>query len=250
MKKGALLQRRLAAFTIAELLIAVAITSLIVVMLAQVFSAAAAMWQTSDQRIDAFRDARSAMQLMAVDLGRANINGDAKMLTLAQYSTDGSYATEADAITPIKNSGKSDLCTVEYYLSWNGTTKTFALMRRVKNSDTTTGLLATAAPNFNTIYDKNNTNSREEILATPVWALEFRPGELDTVLAPSTDSAAKWKWIEIRFKTMSVNSARKLKSMAGIAQATWSDPTTTTYKTLILPYEQQFVTRITLSQNQ
>jgi type II secretory pathway component PulJ len=239
-----------AAFTIAELLIAVAITSLIVVMLAQVFSSASAMWQTADQRIDAFRDARSALQTMAVDFGRANVNGDAKMLTLAQYSADGSYAGEADVITPIKNSGKSDLCAVEYYLNWNGATNTYALMRRIKNSDATSGYLATPTPDFTKIYDRDNTKSTEEILSTPVWDLQFRPGEKDNVVRPTTDSAAQWKWLEIRFKTMSVNSARKLKSRPDIGQATWNDPTTATYKTLILPYEQQFVTRVSFFQNQ
>ena len=240
--------RSLTAFTLVELLIAVAITTLIVVMLGQVFSSALAMWQTADQRIDAFRDARAALQLMAADLGRANISGNVMMLNLAQNSTDGSYATEADAISPVKNLGKSDLCIVEYYLVWNGTTKTFALTRRFKDSDTTTSqYLAKTSLNFTTIFDR--TKGTEEVLATPVWDLEFRPGEADTVITPATDSAAQWRWIEVRMKTMSVNSARKLKAMAGIDQSTWADPTSDPYKRLILPYEQQFITRISLEQN-
>ncbi len=242
-----------ACFTIAELLVAVAMTTLIVLMLGQVFSYAAKMWRTSDQRVDAFREARAALQLMTVDLGRAHVNGDPKMLTLAQPSADGSYAAEADAVTPSKNSGKSDLCAVEYYLTWNGTTKTYALVRRFKTSDIMSGAnpnpayLANATLNFTDIFDRKTGN--EEVLANPVWDLEFRPGEIDTVVTPSTDTAAKWKWIEVKFKTMSVTAASKLKSMASVGQPTWSDPTTATYKTLILPYEQQFITRITLDQN-
>jgi type II secretory pathway pseudopilin PulG len=238
-----------AGFTLTELLVAVAISIVIILILGQVFSSATAMWQVSDQRIDAFRDARAALQLMAQDLGRANVNGNPTMLRLAQYSSDGSYASEADAVTPVKNPGKSDLCTVEYYLVWNasGSTNTFSLVRRFKNSDDTVGYLANSSLDFNTIYDRNK--GSEETLAAPVWDLEFRPGENANIVTPSTDSAAKWTWVEIRFKTMSVNAARKLRSVAGISQGTWADPTTNLYKTLILPYEQQFVTRVAIDQN-
>jgi type II secretory pathway pseudopilin PulG len=255
MKTPHFFSRNSAAFTLAELLIATAITGLIVLLLGQIFSSATTMWRSSGERIDAFRDARAALQLMAADLGRANISGNAQMLTLAQVqpSTDGTYtyAGEADAITPMKNSGKSDLCTVEYYLVWDATTKTSSLMRRFKGSDVmsdpTNGYLAKAAPDFNAIYDK--TSGTEEVLATPVWDLEIRPGIIDTPLGSATGASTSWKWLEVRFKTMSVNSARKLKGMASIDQSTWADPTSTTYKNLILPYEQQFVTRISLDQN-
>ena len=242
--------RKSAAFTLAELLIATAITGLIVILLGQIFSSASAMWRTGTERIDAFRDARAALQLMATDLGRANINGDAQMLKLIP-SSDGTYAVEADAITPVKNSGKSDLCAVEYYLFWSDTTKTFTLMRRFKGSDMlsngSNGYLATSTPDFSTIYDKSSGN--EDVLATPVWDLEIRPGITDTALTSVGGASNTWKWLEIRFKTMSVNSARKLKAMGSIDQSMWVDPTSTTYKTLILPYEQQFVTRVALDQN-
>jgi len=250
------LRTRKLAFTLTELLIAVAITGFIVVMLGQIINSAAAMWRTGDQRIDAFREARAALQLMAADLGRANIKGDPQMLTLAQYSSDGTYATEADAITPIKNAGKSDLCAVQYYLTWSGTTNTYTLVRRLKNSDAInclatdpacTASLAISPLNFAAIYDKGS--GIEEPVAAPVWDLEFRPGETDNVVTPTTDSAVKWKWIEIRFKAMSVNAARKLRSMGGITQATWADPTSIAYRRLILPEEQQFVTRISFEQN-
>ena len=48
---------------------------------------------------------------------------------------------------------------------------------------------------------------------------------------------------------MSAASARKLRNLA-IDQTTWSDPTSSIYRNTILPYEQQFVTRIMLQQNQ
>ena len=238
-----------AAFTLAELLLATAITGLIIILLGQIFSSASAMWRSGGQRIDAFRDARAALQLMAADLARANINGDQQMLKLTP--TGNAYATEADAVTPLKNSGKSDLCAVEYYLLWNDTTKTFSLVRRFKDSnalsDPTSGYLANASPDFNAIYDKNS--GTEEILATPVWDLEIRPGTNDIPLTSVGGASTSWKWLEIRFKSMSINSARKLQGMAAVDQSTWTNTSSTEYKNLILPYEQQFVTRVPLDQN-
>ena len=212
-------QKNRAGFTLAELLIATAITGLIIILLGQIFSSASAMWRLGGERIDAFRDARAALQLMAADLARANINGDPQMLKLVP-SSDGKYAVEADAVTPIRNSGKSDLCAVQYYLLWDGTAKTFALMRRFKGSDllsnASNGYLANTPPDFTTMYDK--TSGIEEAIATPIWDLQIRPGITDIPLTSVGGAPTSWKWLEIRFKSMSVNSARKLKGMASIGQ--------------------------------
>src|SRR5207245_603074 len=116
--------------------------------------AAASQWQSADQRIDTFRDARAVLQLMARDLSRADINGAAQMLTLSDPFSD--FAKEAYAITPIANDGKSDLCTVGYYCWYDGTTKAYSLKRVFKNSDLTFTSLATASPNYTAIYQKQS----------------------------------------------------------------------------------------------
>src|SRR2546423_5827049 len=101
----------LASFTLVELLVAIAVTVMIVALLSAVFTAAGKQWQASDQRIDSFRDARAALQIISRDLSRANVNGDAQMLTLSDIdATTGAFAKEAFAVTPIPNGGKSDLC--------------------------------------------------------------------------------------------------------------------------------------------
>src|ERR1051325_10514420 len=87
------------AFTLAELLVAIAVTLLIVLVLFRVFAATAGQWQSSDQRIDTFRDARAVMQLMARDLSRADVNGANQMLTLSDPFSD--FAKEVYAITPV-----------------------------------------------------------------------------------------------------------------------------------------------------
>jgi type II secretory pathway pseudopilin PulG len=236
------------AFTLAELLIALSITALIVVMLGRVFTATATQWQAADQRIDSFRDARAALQIMAHDLSRAHLDGDPQMLTLSDYASDSNgnqYAKEAFVIGPTANSGKSDLCAVGYYLSWDATVKAYRLKRLLKNSDQTVTILANTAPNFTSLYSKDPVN--DEDVATYAWDLRFRPGTLNNPEAPNANLSTKWQWIEVRFKAMSAAAAKKLTGL-NVSQSTWDNPTDTTYRRLILPNEQQFVTRIKVHQ--
>jgi type II secretory pathway pseudopilin PulG len=239
------------AFTLAELLVATSITIIMIALLGRVLIASTAVWLLADQRVDAFRDARAALQLMTNDLSRANINGDARMLTLSNYATDNSYAKEVYVIVPTKNRGKSDLCAVGYYLDWDGTSRTYSLKRYLKDSDTTLSSLAKSSPDFTTLYSHNQVgNNTSETLASYVWDLRISPGELADPITVNADPSSKWQWVEIRFKAMSVKAGRKLQSNPAISQATWADPTSTAYKNNILPSEQQFVTRVPLQQNQ
>ena len=232
-------------FTLAELLIAVAITAVIITLLMQVFTAMASQWRSADSRIDTFRDARVALQLIERDLSRAILNWDNEMLKLQDVS--GSFAKEAYAITPIGNPGKSDLCSVGYYCAWDATAKAYLLKRLFKDSDTIITPLQGSPPNFTTIYTKDAAN--EEEVAAYVWDLRFTPGT-GSVYASPTSPSSTWQWIEVRFKAMSTEAGRKLRVL-NISQTTWSEepPTLSAeYTNAILPNQQQFVTRVTLGQ--
>lgn len=236
-------------FTLLELLIAAAITAFIVALLGRVLVATTAIYQTADQRMDAFRDAKAALQMMTADLSRADINGDPQMLNLANPGGGSSYANEAYAVTPIKNKGKSDLCTVAYYVDWDASAKAYSLRRFFKDSDITVTSLAKSPPDFATLYDRNK-NTTPETIASYVWDLEITPGQGANPVSLGSLSSPQWNWIEIRFKAMSVKAGQKLRSIAAIQQATWANPASTEYQKYILPNEQQFVTRVSLFQTQ
>jgi type II secretory pathway pseudopilin PulG len=238
-------------FTIAELLIAIVVTLILVGILFRVFAAAASQWQTADQRIDTFRDARAALQIISRDLSRADVNGNSQMITLSDLFTvapNPQFSKEAYAITPITNTGKSDLCTVGYYCSYDATTKAYSLKRLFKGSDATYTSLATATPNFVTIFQKD-TPTADEIAAAYVWDLQFHPGVGKDYVDPATVASTQWNWLEVRFKSMSPASGRKIRNTT-IDLSTWFDSASPLYKTFILPYEQQFVSRVVLQQNQ
>jgi type II secretory pathway pseudopilin PulG len=235
----------LASFTLVELLVAIVITVLIVTLLSSVFTAAGKQWQSSDQRIDSFRDSRAALQVIARDLSRADTNGDAQMLTLSNSDASNDFAKEAFAITPIPNGGKSDLCTVGFYCVWDAASKTYTLKRLFRNSDDTTTSLAKPTPDFSTLFTKTAAN--EEDLVSCAWDLRFAPGTQYDPEKTTANPSTKWRWLEVRFKSMGPATARKLRNM-NVSQATWNDPTDPLYKTAILPNEQQFVTRVLLQQ--
>ncbi len=159
-------------FTLAEVLIATAITLLVVTLLFGVFSSVVSQWRSSDQRIDAFRDARAALLLITRDLSRAHVNGDRQMITLVDDT--GTYAKEAYMVTPIPNAGKSELCAVGYYCAWDSVAKTFTLKRLFRDSDAAVTSLQGPTVNFTTLYSKVAAN--EENLAACVWDLQFAPG--------------------------------------------------------------------------
>ena len=160
-------------FTLAEVLIATVITSLIVTLLFGVFSSVVNQWRSADQRIDAFRDARAALLLITRDLSRAHVGANTQMITLKDLTA--SYAKEAFVVTPIPNAGKSELCAVGYYLSWDNTAKAFSLKRLFKNSDATVTNLQGASVNFTSLFSKPTTQAErdlyEEGLAPCVWDL-------------------------------------------------------------------------------
>ncbi len=236
------------AFTLVELLIATAITTILVVMLGQTLATTTSVYSLADQRMDAFRDAKASLQLMTTDFSRANLNGDPQMMTLAN-SPSNTYATEAYAVAPVKNKGKGDLCAIGYYLDWDGGSKTYSLRRFIKNSDVTATSLAKSPVDFGTLYDRTN-NANPENIASYVWDLEFRPGQGQNMAALGSTNSQQWNWIEIRFKAMSVKAGRKIAKIGAISKSTWDDPSTPEYKRYILPNEQQFVTRVSLFQTQ
>jgi type II secretory pathway pseudopilin PulG len=240
---------RIGGFTLVELLLAIAITLVLVALLGRVLVATTSVYQIADQKMDAFRDAKAALQMMANDLGRADISGNEGFLNLSQFSSDNSYAMEAYAVFPAKNSGKSDLCSVGYYLDWDGTSKTYSLRRFFKNSDIVAPSLAKTSPDFGAAYDRT-TGTTPETIASYVWDLEIRPGEGQNTVLLGTDLASKWNWVEIRFKAMSVKAGRKLQQVGAVGKSTWDDPSSAEYRRFILPNEQQFVTRVSLLQNQ
>lgn len=128
-----------------ELLVATTVTLLLVVVLVRVFNGASGNWRHNEAQVDAYREARGALQLMARDLGAtlqasyaqagggadpasAATNGPAMpTLVLQHYSRydaaaasdpNGPNNEEVYCLTNISNHGASSLCAVGYFCQW------------------------------------------------------------------------------------------------------------------------------------
>src|SRR5204863_947511 len=124
-----------AGFTMVELLIAVSLTTLIVVMLGIMFGSLLTTSSRASQRIDAFRDARAALQMIERDLSGLVRNqrdsaGNPITRPAAYLALKNIYTPDPGAVNPatdnqqifaliaLKNAGPGDVCSVGYYCRW------------------------------------------------------------------------------------------------------------------------------------
>src|SRR2546423_9249260 len=116
-------------FTIVELLVAAAITVVIVVMLGTMFGSMIKTSMRANQRVDAFRDARAALQMMERDLANlVKAQPSAYFAMSDVYAGDPNTSTAKNrqlyALCALKNqpagvaaNATGDMCAVGYYCS-------------------------------------------------------------------------------------------------------------------------------------
>ena len=264
------------AFTLVEMIVAIGVTSLIIVAMMRLFMDETSLWQRYDQKLDTFREARAAMQMMARDFSGLRPESSAvsgstdptqrfPMLALVanpEGKPEDQVNQEIYGLPSVRNKGSNDICAVGYYCTWSDAKNAFILQRQFTDSSTTFGLLTNAldvnkptfgAEAFGIIFTrdaKKNTGLTIDTLATYIWDLKvvtpetgtppmqlnWPQGYFDRELPP---------WVEVSFKALGVNAARKIAGTA-VTRDTWFKTDSTLYRNLIQPNEQQFVTRIKL----
>lgn len=104
-------------FTLAELMIALAITAILVVLLANVVSAALTAWQQGRNRLDTFSTARQLIGRMTDELTAAVAATD--RMSFVENTTDLGPSNPGTSenvffVAPYPNSGAGDLCVIMY----------------------------------------------------------------------------------------------------------------------------------------
>ncbi len=208
---------RARAFSLVEILVTMAVTLLLVLVLLQIFSGTQDTWRRSEEQVDAYREARGALQFMARDLGAtlqenyAQAGGGstsaAKPLLptlLLQHAPDvppepnGPLNEEVYCLTNIPNTGVSSLCAAGYYCEWmpdfmqgDHVPHAYALMRRSLDSNglyqriqaANTGS-STIPLKFDSLFTYAGTpKANVTQLAAYIWDLRFR---IDTDLNDSS----------------------------------------------------------------
>lgn len=203
------------AFTLIEILVSVTVLSMMILFLFSVFNLASQAWQSSEKKVDAFREARAALFVMRRDLSGIQVGTNLPM-ALNQTLVDnlGTTSKPADQLFFISSLSSAmqggnvlgDLCSVGYYVGWgvnsfqtNGTSissKSYNLFRYFRPSDNNFSNLTVfwtgfALPgslqpaNLKKIYENASTQpqSGDEVLARNVVGFRIRPYYWQTVVA-------------------------------------------------------------------
>jgi prepilin-type N-terminal cleavage/methylation domain-containing protein len=152
-------------FTLVELIVGLSVTSVLVVLMLGVFNDSSIVWQRNDEKLDTFREARAALQVMSRDLASvapipktdatrdalgnlpADVLADFPVLALQPHpdgDPDDRVNEEIYALTSTPNLGTGNLCAVGYFCVWDSKKTAFALRRQFTNSDATFAYLARA----------------------------------------------------------------------------------------------------------
>ena len=126
--------KKASAFTMLELLVSMAVLSMLIVLLLSMVDNATKMWRLSENRVDAYREARAALNLIASDLAsiytstNANftyINRAPATVPTMQPHLDGKlFFVTALPVGAQGVDQKSDLCTVGYFAGYDKTSLT------------------------------------------------------------------------------------------------------------------------------
>lgn len=249
------------AFTILELLVAMAVFSLLIVMLMGMVDSASKLWRETESRVDSYREARAAMRIISHDLGNAlagtnlnaiRINNDAyAFLTNAETDVNRASAIFFFSVQPANaqnsDANKSDVCLIGYFLAYDKTSalagvntnvpQTMNLYRFFLSSDQTfAAIVNRTIPSFGAsigaLHDK------VELLARNIT--RFHIDALDTNGSPYVSSTNKPlpPIIQIQLTAINTETARKLNS-----KSEWVTPTGGLAK-ITTKNEQNFSTRV------
>jgi type II secretory pathway pseudopilin PulG len=274
-------RRSAAAFTLVELLIATGITVGIVLMLGLMLGSLMSSASHAAARVDAFRDARAALQMMERDLRNlvrtqwnpdpftnptpapcvaSTVSTTGVTLPAAYFALDNIYTDPAAgnqqlyALVADRTSASSgDVCAVGYYCRWDDQLHAYSLRRFFHDSAATFAAMQGAGTyaGDSVLYTPGPSDA---LLAAYVWNLKITlydaagnqystyPCICDvSATSPRQLPAA----IEISFNAISPQAARTVMSVSS-APNDWMDTTTQNYQRLILPHAYQFRSRINL----
>jgi len=191
-------RRRPPGFTLLELLVSMSILAVLLVLLLSMVNGATRLWKANENRVDSFREARAAVNMIANDLASLTAAGGVDSFS-TQIDKDKKPATPVSmagmdgsifflAALPIGAQGKtkadvdnkSDLCTIGYFLAYDKTslagtgtgTESYNLYRYFRASDDTFTALTSGDLLGGITLDTSPTSPNTELLAKNITGFE------------------------------------------------------------------------------
>lgn len=254
--------RQASAFTLVELLLALAITSVLVVLLVNVVSAALSIWEQGRNQIDTFANARQVLGRIADEISGATAAPSPRLVEFSENlsSIQGTtnpvpkLSENVFFVTPYPNAMSGDLCVVAYRHNNN----THTLERGfIDSHDALSGnSLPSSTPSptryQSTLYPNSNSVWRWRPIATGVLEFEiqsYSQQDLDSSSSPTPTPTDSWasassnplgnapRQIIIRIRVV---DDRTLVKLAGLS------PGNPTYDRLVNRTARQFTASVML----
>jgi GxxExxY protein len=170
----ATLSKKSSAFSLLELLVAIAVLCILLVILLDIVQGATNLWRTSENKVEAYREARAALQIISSDLRHAlastNTNFFRRDISSYPNSTNVAFLATLPLSSQETNS-LSDICTVGYFLAYD-------------NKSPVSGITGRHSYNlYRYFVESNETFAKLSDSSGPADVLDFDPSRQPEILA-------------------------------------------------------------------
>jgi len=270
---------RAAAFTLLELLVSMSILAVLLVLLLSIVNGSTKLWKANENRVDSYREARAAVNMLANDLASLYASSNLKNFSISTQKdklpatpvgVNGMHGSiffltalppNAQGTSKSGKENKSDLCTVGYFLGYDKTslagagtgTESYNLYRYFRASDDTFTALSTGDLLGGITIDTTPTSANTELLAKNITGFEVHAYTIPPAVSPGpgqppvpqnpvefTKTAETPLPDMLEIKVTALNND-VAKRLAG-KKSTWEDPESITRK----QNDRSFTTRIYL----
>ena len=218
------LSKKTAAFTILEVLVAVAVLGLLLVLLLNILQSATALWRGVENRAETYREARAAMQVISRDLNNflPSTNTSHFIFSTNQLAFLAVMPRDSQLDTSL-----GDVCAVGYLIEYGNKSpvagdtgrQSYNLYRYfVESNDTFTALTSSTTP----FSDFNASTGPVEILARNITSFKVNYFDTNgTKVDPWPPTNPMPALIEIQITA--VNNERTMRFGARNASEEWDD---------------------------
>ena len=170
----ATLSKKSSAFSLLELLVAIAVLCILLVILLDIVQGATNLWRTSENKVEAYREGRAALQVISSDLRHAlastNTNFFRRDISSYPNSTNVAFLATLPLSSQETNS-LSDICTVGYFLAYD-------------NKSPVSGITGRQSYNlYRYFVESNETFAKLSDSSGPADVLDFDPSRQPEILA-------------------------------------------------------------------
>lgn len=253
----ALLSKKSPAFSLLEILVAVSVLSILLVILLNIVQGATNLWRTSENKVEAYREARAALQVMSSDLRNILPSTNFAFFRTNLTSTPNLGFLATLPISSQNPASLSDVCTVGYFLAYSNKSpvsttsgrQSYNLYRYfVESNETFTNLTANSAAALTTSFNTNHFEilARNVVSFNATYSVTNSSGNFTTW---TTQNATYPMPNLVEITITAVNNERTIRFAPRNASGEWDDfssPTNTTSSDY-LKNTKTFTTRIPLN---